>query len=178
MATPTSALAAGITCPTCKGNRILGRPPGAQACPICNGTGVIQKQPIRVPFDLVFPNVVLTALQQNVPGQQQFDQDADFEWIETVSSQTGIYSVQLFDSSTGRQLSTINLSVNSENFAGTAQLPHVLVEPYIFPRSSVVRAIFNDRSNAGNTVQLVLRGYKLYPRDNPGQGSQGLITQS
>lgn len=176
MASSTAALAAGTTCPPCRGTGILGQPPRAQACPKCNGTGQLQQQPIRVPYDLVIPNVVLTALQAGVPGQQQIDQDADFEWIETVSTQTGIYSVQLFDPSTGRQLSTA--AVNSLNFAGTAQLPHVLVEPYTWARASVVRGVFNDLSNAGNTIQLVLRGYKLYPRNNPAQGSQGAIIQA
>jgi len=173
MSTATSALAAGQTCPPCRGTGILGQAPRAQACPKCGGTGVIQQQPIRVPYDLVIPNVVLTALQVGVPGQQQTDADADFEWIETVSTQTGIFSVQLVDTSTGRQLSTS--AVNSLNFSGTAQLPHVLVEPYIIPRASVIRGVFNDLSNAGNTVQLVLRGFKLFPRSNPAQGSQGAI---
>jgi hypothetical protein len=132
------------------------------------------QQLTRVPFDLVFPNVVLTALQQNVAGNQQMDQDADFEWIETVSSQTGIYSVTLFDASTGRPLSPS--AVNSENFAGTAQLPHVLVEPYVIPRAATIRGQWNDRSNAGNTIQLVLRGYKLYR--NPLDGAQGAIVQA
>jgi len=175
MSSPTAALAAGVTCPVCRGHRILGNPPRAQACPACDGTGVKQTQPIRVPYDFVFPNVVLTALQVGVPAAPQFDADADFEWIETVSTQTGIYSVQLTDTSTGRVLSTS--AVNSLNFAGTAQLPHVLIEPYIIPRASVIQAKFNDLSNAGNTVQLVLRGYKLFPRNNPAQGSQGAIVQ-
>lgn len=176
MSTAASALASGTTCPTCRGNRILGQPPRAQACPVCDGTGVKQSQPIRVPYDFVFSNAVLTALQVGVPVSPQFDADADFEWIETVSTQTGIYSVQLTDTSTGRQLSTS--AVNSLNFAGTAQLPHVLIEPYIIPRASVIKAVFNDLSNAGNTVQLVLRGYKLFPRNNPAQGSQGAIVQA
>jgi hypothetical protein len=111
MASQTAALAAGTTCPTCRGNRILGRPPQAQACPTCDGSGVVTKQPIRIPFTVVLPNVVLTALQTGVPGQQQIDQDADFEWIEIVSTQTGIYSVQMFDGSTGRPLSSA--AVNS-----------------------------------------------------------------
>lgn len=176
MSTSPTALSAGTTCPVCQGRRILGQPPRAQACPACDGTGVKQSQPIRVPYDFVFPNVVLTALQVGVPQAPQFDADADFEWIETVSTQTGIYSVQLTDTSTGRQLSSA--AVNSLNFAGTAQLPHVLIEPYIIPRASVIKALFNDLSNAGNTVQLVLRGYKLYPRNNPTQGSQGAIVQA
>lgn len=177
MSTTPSALAAGVTCPTCKGKGALptGRG-GFQTCPNCQGNGVIQQQPIRVPYDLVLPNAVLTALQAGLPVQQQIDQDADFEWVFTVANSSGIYSVSLLDPSTGRNLSTTN--VNGENFAGTAQLPFPLVEPYVWARSSVVRASFTDRSNAGNTIQLVLRGYKLYPRDNPAQGSQGAIVKA
>lgn len=173
MSSQTAALASVQTCRVCQGKGFLGQPPRAQGCPVCNGTGQTQSNPIRMPFDLVIPNVVLTALQQNINGQQQLDADADFEWIELVSTQTGIYSVTLKDTSTGRPLS--NNPVNSENFSGTAQLPHVLVEPYVFPRATTILGIFNDRSNAGNTIQLVLRGYKLFPRNNPAQGSQGAI---
>lgn len=176
MATATSALAPASTCPTCQGRRFIGRPPQAQPCPTCDGTGQVQKQPIRVPYDWVFPNAVLTALQVGISVSPQFDADADFEWIETVSTQTGIYSVQLKDTSTGRVLS--NNPVNSLNFAGTAQLPKVLIEPYIIPKAAAMQAIFNDLSNAGNTVQLVLRGFKLFPRNNPTQGSQGALLQA
>lgn len=176
MSSQPTALAGVQTCRVCQGKGFLGQPPRAQGCPVCGGSGQTQSNPIRVPFDVVFPNVVLTALQQNVSGQQQLDADADFEVIEIVSSQTGIYSITLKDTSTGRSFS--NNPVNSENFAGTAQLPHVLVEPYVFPRSTTILGSFNDRSNAGNTVQLVIRGYKLFPRGNPSQGSQGAIVQA
>ena len=155
---------------------MLGRPPQAQVCPMCGGTGVQESQPIRVPFDFVLPNAVLTGSQAGLAVTQQFDQDADFEAIFIEASSTGLFSVQIFDSSTGRPLSTI--AVNGENFAGTAQLPRVYVEPYVWARSSTFRAVFNDRSGAGNTVQLVLSGYKLYPRSNPAQGSQGAILQA
>ncbi len=165
----------GVTCPSCKGKGVLPAPQRNQnqVCPNCNGTGAIQLPPIRVPFDLVLPNAVLTALQAGVISNQQIDQDSDFEWVWTVANSTGTFSVLLTDTSTGRLLS--NANVNGENFAGTAQLPFPLVEPYIWARSSLVKASFTDRSNAGNTVQLVLRGYKLFPRNNPMQGSQGAI---
>jgi hypothetical protein len=161
-------------CPSCKGKGVLpnGRG-GYQPCPNCGGNGYIQLQPIRVPYDLVLPNAVLAANQQGLSVSQQVDQDADFEWVFTVANSTGLYSVAILDPSTGRQLSTS--AVNGENFAGSAQLPFPLVEPYVWARSSVVRATLNDRSGGGNTVQLVLRGYKLYPRNNPAQGSQGAI---
>lgn len=136
----------------------------------------MQQQPIRVPFDLVLPNAVLTANQTGLPVNVQIPQDADFEAIWIVANSTGLYSVQLQDPSTGRFLS--NSAVNGENFAGTAQLPFPLIEPYVWARSALVNAIFNDRSGSGNTVQLVIRGYRLYPRSNPAQGSQGQIVQA
>lgn len=167
----------GVLCPTCKGKGAMPNGRGGNLlCPNCGGVGYIMQQPIRVPYDLVLPNAVLTALQAGVPVTQQIDQDSDFEWVFTVANSTGLYSISLLDPSTGRQLSTSN--VNGENFAGTAQLPFPLVEPYVWARSSIVKALFNDRSNSGNTVQLVLRGYKLYPRNNPAQGSQGAIVQA
>jgi len=163
-------------CPTCKGAAAIGRPPNAQVCPTCQGQGVIEQQPIRVPFDLVMPNGVLTANQSGLVVSQQLDQDADLEVIDYEANSTGLFSFQITDPSTGRALS--NAAVNGENGFGTAQLPRVLVEPYVWARSSTLKVVLNDRSGGGNTVQLVFTGYKLYPRSNPAQGSQGAIVQA
>lgn len=163
-------------CPTCKGNQIIGRPPQAQACPPCGGTGVVETPPIRVPFDLVLPNAVLTANQSGLVVTQQLDQDADLEVIFIEANSTGLFSFQITDPSTGRPLS--NSSVNGENGTGTAQLPRVYVEPYVWARSTTIKVTFNDRSGGGNTVQMVFSGYKLYPRSNPAQGAQGAIVQA
>lgn len=180
MATPASAIAGGVQCPTCATSKYKGALPTQQGkwqiCPTCNGTTVVVQQPIRVPYDYVLPNAVLTALQAGVTSQQQIDQDSDFEAVWIVANSTGTYSVQITDPSTGRPLS--NANVNGENFAGTAQLPFPLVEPYVWARSSIIKASFTDRSNGGNTIQLVIRGFKLFPRNNPAQGSQGALVQS
>jgi hypothetical protein len=173
------ATANGATvCPGCRGQGMVMNyaTKQQQVCPVCNGEGVKSPQPFRVPFDLVLPNAVLTASQLNVVITQQLDADADFEAIWIVSSQTGIFSVTLNDPSTGRNLS--NAAVNSENYSGTAQLPFPLVEPYVFARATTLKAVFNDRSGGGNTIQLVLRGYKLFPRNAQMQGSQGAIVQA
>lgn len=175
--TTTAAMAA-KTCPACQGRGVIANPMqrGMQVCPLCGGSGVKQAQPFRVPFWYVLPNAVLTANQAGLTITQSIDQDADFEWIWIMANSTGTWSVTLTDPSTGRQLSSA--AVNGENFAGTAQLPAVLVEPYIWARSTVMKAVFNDRSGGGNTVQLVLGGYKLYPQDAPMQGSSGAIVQA
>jgi hypothetical protein len=161
------------TCNGCQGRGILSGQGGRPfQCPNCGGTGVNQ-QVFRVPFDYVWPSIVLTALQKGLPATLQIDQDSDFEWIWVVGDRTGAYSIQLRDGSTGRTLS--NNAVNDDNFAGTAQLPFPLVEPYLIARSTVMTASVNDLSNAGNTIQLVFRGYKLFPVSAPQQGSSGLI---
>lgn len=135
--------------------------------------------PLRIPFDYVINAVVpANAGQAGGPAAVavtlQIQQDADFEWIFTVGTSTspaGDVAVQ--DGATGRNLTSA--PVNYANFFGTAQLPFPLVEPYIIARSTSVNFNFRDASGAQNTVQLVLRGYKLFPQSNPSQGSAGLI---
>ena len=173
--------ASAVACPSCN------KPGGTagvlkdstgrwQQCPNCNGTGTKSAAVIRVPFDYAFPTAVLTADQQGLQVVLPFDYDADFEHIWTVASATGIFSVQLQDRSTNRTLS--NAPINGENYAGTAALPFPLVEPYVWARVGSALATFADRSDADNSVQLVFRGYKLYPGNAPQQGSPGLIVNA
>jgi hypothetical protein len=173
----------GTTCKTCGGRGIIAAPNGKmwQTCPTCNGTGQQAQDVIRVPWSLQW-NVTLTPGQQNVPVVTQQDSDADFEWIYTTATSVlangaaGLYAVQLKDNSTGRVLSSG--FVNGELFAGTAQLPFVLPEPYLISRTATIQANFNERSNVGgenNTIQLVAHGYKLFPAAAPMQGSAGAI---
>lgn len=169
-----------MPCPSCSKNGTPGVLKDSQGkwqvCPNCNGTGVKSTPVIRVPFDYAFPTVALTALQQGVISVLPFDYDADFEHIWTVANSTGLYSVQVQDQSTNRRLS--NAAINGENYAGSAALPFPLVEPYIWARVGSAMGTFNDRSNADNSIQLVFRGYKLFPADAPMQGSPGMIVKA
>lgn len=160
-------------CNSCNGKGVLPTRGGMnQICPNCGGSG--QKQGVlRVPFDYVFNTAALTGSQQGLGVPLTFDYDADFEHIWTVANSTGLYSVTIQDRSTNRTLS--NNPVNGENFAGTAALPWPLVEPYVWARASTALATFNDRSGSTNSVQLVFRGFKLFPESAPMQGSAGAI---
>lgn len=138
--------------------------------------------PLRIPFDYVV-NAVVPANAGQAGGPSalnvslQIQQDADFEIVFIVGTSTspaGDVAVQ--DGATGRSLTS--QPVNYANYFGTAQLPFPLVEPYIIARSTSVNFTFRDASGAQNTVQLVLRGYKLFPQGNAAQGSSGLVTQS
>jgi hypothetical protein len=133
-----------------------------------------QQVPLRVPFDYVVDAVV--PLNAALIVVRQFDEDADFEWVFTVATATSpLLTVELTDVATGRLL--MSNPINLPNFAGTAQLPWPMVEPYVIARSSSLRFRFVDASGGQNTVQIVLRGYKLYPANAPAQGSSGLIAQ-
>jgi hypothetical protein len=148
-----------------------------QGCPNCGGSGTQDQQVLRVFFDYVFPLTTIVAALGQAQQLLKIDQSSDFEWIWIVSSSLGLYSVQLTDNSTGRTLSSD--FVDSENFAGTAQLPFPLVEPYLLARSGSVSATFTDRSGvASNAIQLVLRGYKLFPVSAQQQGSSGIIVNA
>ena len=130
--------------------------------------------PLRIPFDYVV-NAVVPANSPGFPVSLQIQQDADFEIVFLAGSRTSpLADVAMSDGATGRSFS--NAPVNVDNFFGTAQLPFPLVEPYIVARSSSLNFSFRDTSAAQNTIQLVLRGYKLFPQQNPAQGSSGLIT--
>jgi len=147
-----------------------------QTCPNCNGGGTQPQKVYRVFFDYVFPQAVIAAAlgQGNTVLQIQFD--SDFEWIWIVGSSTGAFTILLNDSSTGRNLASA--PVLSQNFMGTAQLPFPLVEPYLLARSTTITAALVDTSNvAGNTINIVFRGYKLFPQDAPQQGAAGQVFQ-
>lgn len=132
--------------------------------------------PLRIPFDYVI-NAIVPANSQGFAVSLQVQQDADFEWIFTVGTRTDPRAdVAISDGATGRSLTSA--PVNVDNFFGTAQLPFPLVEPYIIARSTAINFSFRDTSAAQNTIQLVLRGYKLFPQQNPAQGSSGLISKA
>ena len=116
-------------------------------------------------------NVTLTANQSGILGTVTTDNDADFELRELIASSTGTFQIQLVDRFTSRPLLPSNLvdnagniifGVNNVNIWGTAQLPFILPIPYIILRASTVAATFKDTSGAGNTIQVILWGYKKF----------------
>jgi hypothetical protein len=121
-----------------------------------------QKAKLGLPQDdLIFwypINVVLTSLQ-TLPGSVQIDNDADFECRWLISSQTGLYSASFVDRLRSRPL--MPSAINSENLAGTAQLPFILPRPLMLLRTAVINGTFTDRSSSGNTIQFCFAGYKL-----------------
>jgi hypothetical protein len=150
------------TCPACQGrgavaNAQTGSP---QKCPLCLGTTQVSLDLTDQLFWYLISPAQLTANQQGVLASVTTDNDADFQWRWISSSQTGLYSVELFDSFAGNA-PLMTGPINGENFAGTAQLPFRMPKPYPIYRTSTIKAKFNDRSGAPNTIQLCLIGYKI-----------------
>ena len=170
-----------IRCQTCQGR---GKTPDVagrqwQTCPSCEGAGAVQPTPARVPRWYSVQVVVPASGSNN--GNIQILQDADFEWVFTLSSQTSTsLNVTCTDGSTQRILTPTNNPstgvIPISLFAGTAQLPFPLLEPYIIARSSTMQFEFTDTSGSQNTVTMVLQGFSLFPQDAPQQGSAGHIT--
>lgn len=159
------------TCPLCAGrggvaNAQTGSP---EKCPLCQGTTQVSLALTDQLFWYPLNPPQLTANQQNVLALVSIDNDADFQWRWIVASSTGLFSVTLQDNFAASPL--MPSAINGENVAGTAQLPFVLPKPYPLYRTSTMKAFFNDRSGALNTIQFNLVGYKIDRLPNGPSGS-------
>ncbi len=148
------------TCAGCHGRRILPNSAGNPVvCPLCNGTGKMEPLYDRLPYYYVI-NEVLLALG-TIRRALSIEPIADFEWVWLMANSTGAYTTQLTDGSSGRQYQ--NLPVNNVNQWGTAQNPFPLVAPTVLKMRDTLNYVLVDTSGGGNTIQLVLAGYQLFP---------------
>lgn len=127
-------------------------------------------------FSYVLDRVVPASAVQD-PNQLQILSDADFEWWWILASRTStLLKVMMKEQATGRDFIGTTASatsgatsfngINIDNWAGTALATAAwpLAVPYIMPATRVYSFLFTDASAAPNTVQLVLSGFKLWPR--------------
>jgi hypothetical protein len=116
------------------------------------------------------------------PNALQILSDADFEWWWVGGSRTSVgvapfVKVLMKEQATGRDFigtspqaqagGAVFNGINIDNFFGTAAgnalMP--LAVPYIMPATRVYSFFFTDSSGGNiNTVQLILSGFKLWPR--------------
>ena len=174
-----------IPCTTCKTSGLIHNGKQVQVCPMCEGAGQLQLTPARIPIWYILGPTLIGA-SATVNASLQIQTTADFEWIFTMSTQTSnLLNLTVIDGSVGRLITQPQAGVNTNAgvlpitlFAGTAQLPFPLVEPYIIARSSTLTFNLTDASGAPNTLTLALFGYQLIPQDAQGQGSSGALVQS
>lgn len=123
--------------------------------------------------------VVGNAIQS--PLQFQVLSDADFElWWLLASRTSNLLKILWNETATGRAFigstaasvagaATFN-GINIDNFAGTAQATAAfpLAVPYILPANRSYTFLLTDTSGVTNNVELVLSGFKLWPRPRTG----------
>lgn len=142
-------------------------------------------QPADDQFERQFFEYVLDATVTASAVQQPFSvqilSDADFEWWWVKASRTSnLLKVLMTEAGTGRAFigttasavagSTSFNGINIDNWAGTALATAAfpLAVPYILPANRSYSFLFTDTSGSTNTVQIVLSGYKLWPRPRVG----------
>lgn len=104
-------------------------------------------------------SVALTA-NQKLPDQTvSIDGDSDFLILGLCGTQTGNYRVN-FKSGNGRYLA--NQALKNANLVGTGQFPIPLPKPMIVPARGRIGVDVEDLSGAGNTIELVFIGIRLF----------------
>ena len=159
------------TCPTCDGHGSVTTPDGKshQTCPRCGGDGEVEAKIKRIPYDFVFPRTNINVNAVAAPGPQtsisiQTPKDSEFEWWDVVATSTGIFDaiLEITAETLMKSLQQGNQTgIASANWAGTAQLPSARRVPFILPRGTQITLYLTDQSGAGNTVQVVFKGFLL-----------------
>lgn len=134
-------------------------------------------------FSYVLDRVVPGNAVQD-PNSMQISSDADFEWWWVVASRTStLLKVLMNEAGTGRSFIGTTVSplagaatfngINIDNWAGTALATAAfpLAVPYILPANRSYVFLLTDTSGANNTVEIVLSGFKLWPRPKVGPGT-------
>jgi hypothetical protein len=127
-------------------------------------------------FSYVLDRVVPASAVQD-PNALQILSDADFEWWWVIASRTSnLLKVLMKEQATGRDFigtspqaqagGAVFNGINIDNWAGTsaANASFPLAVPYVMPATRVYSFYFTDTSAAQNTVEIVLSGFKLWPR--------------
>lgn len=176
-----------VNCQMCKGQGYFKTHQNGpvQTCPVCEGAGALQPTPARIPiFYILGPALAINA-NATTQANIQIQTTADFEWVFTMATYTDPrLNLSMYDGSTGRLITQGQATANQNVgilpitlFAGTAQLPFPLVEPYIIARGAAVQFTLTDTSGANNALTLALFGYQLIPQQAQQQGSSGMIVQ-
>lgn len=103
--------------------------------------------------------VALTANQALTDQSVIIDADSDFLVLGLAGTQTGAYRVN-FKSGNGRYVAQSQL--RNANIVGTGQFPVALPKPVLVPARGRLGIDITDLSGAGNTIELVFIGIRLY----------------
>ena len=124
-----------------------------------NLRGTTQGAPYPESAALVFDQV-LTAAQAITGAACVVDNSGAFELEGFAGTQTGSYKVRI-TLPDGRHYPQV--LGNNANLIGTGVFPVLLPVPVVFPAGSQILIDLTDTSGAGNTVQIVFLGRRVFP---------------
>jgi len=112
-------------------------------------------------FSPVVPAVVLTANQALTDQSITIENDADFDWMAIIiPTFTGAFKIRFYDS---QRFALSNDFINYRAFVQNNAPSYYIITPSILvPAGGAVYYDITDLSGAGNTIQIVLRGVKLW----------------
>lgn len=168
-------------CPACGGSGI-DHIRGTD-CPFCKGTGIdTSTQGFPVPFHYPFkgtlaatglPGSVAALPTLPVPGVTAapvllvipLANEADFEWIFTMGQATAAQFVALVLTDLSSNFDFQSAPVAFLDFAGNAQLPLTILEPYRFGRKTQLKltATFNAQPAQTQAIAIVAAGGSAGP---------------
>lgn len=105
-------------------------------------------------------SLVLAANAISEDNQILLDQSGDFILEEIVASSTGVFGIKIKLPS-GRYLP--NTYGRSTNIVGTAVFPVPVTPPVRYIGGSRIAVDVKDLSGAQNTIELMLKGRRVYP---------------
>ena len=153
-----------LSCPICKGARVIEGGAGVQVCPYCEGSGRDPGQEFASFYTL---NVSLSA-NQNLPNQRvSIDGSAYFRFKALSGTATGAYSLRI-RSNDGRYLMRGGSEgssdlVFSENLVGSRENPSPFFPAPLYTPNGQILVDFLDRSAAPNVIQLLFWGADVFP---------------
>lgn len=106
-------------------------------------------------------DLVMLANQTQTDLAQSFPRDSAFLWTGLAGTSTGAYQLQI-QLPDGTLLTSA--SIRNVNIVGTAQFPVPMFPAVFVPAGARIGIpIITNLTAAGNTIQLVFNGVRLYP---------------
>lgn len=122
--------------------------------------GVIQLEKYMDVDTFSYSVTAVLGANASAVGAINIQGDSDFLITKITGRQTGTYRLRITDTACGWQFS--DDFVDNANLVGTAQQPNVLLHPQLVLANSALLIDFLDTSAAGNTVEIVIEGVKLF----------------
>ena len=164
-----------VNCLSCRGRGAVSDGEGVSRCPRCGGAGRAPMRVRRAAYDYAFPLVALMNSGLLVDQSMQIGDDAPFEQIgwmirfspgNTTPNANVTPSLKIIDQSNGWRFSNDFIPAQCFGSQQPFWAPLIpLLVPYVWMPGAQAQVTFNDTDAVNDSVQLVMKGYKLFAPD-------------